>query len=117
MPKLSAIQQPQDTRELELNFGEDENGEPIIVKMTILPDKFTLGRQRQIAKASKSNDMAGLADVVFSVVQSWDVEDDEGNVLPLNQAGIDHLKWETALAITRKMNEALSVPKSETTSG
>jgi hypothetical protein len=110
--KLSAIQPAQDTKDITLDFGEAGT-----IEMTVIPDKFTVGRQRKLHKAIKDNDQAGQVDMMFDVVKKWDLTDDAGKPLPLTQKGIDQLRTETVTAIAKKMSEALGAPKSETSNG
>jgi hypothetical protein len=109
--KLSAIQPRQEPRELVLDFGEAGT-----VNMTVLPDKFTLGHQRAIKRAQKESDLPAMADVLFSAIEEWDLEDDDGEVIPLDESGIDKFTFVTALGIANKMTEALGAPKPETSS-
>ena len=107
--KLSAIQPPQEPRELVLDFGEAGT-----VTMMVDPDKFDLGRQRRIRQAIKDNDNAAIADELFTAVLEWDLEDDDGEVIPLDESGVDRMHYGTTLLIAGKMNEALGGPKAET---
>lgn len=107
--KLSAIQEPQDVREITLDFGDAGT-----IEMTVDPNRFNIGRQRKLRQAIKDNDTAAQADILFDAVQSWDLTDDDGEPLPLDESGIDHLTVDTVLAIATKMSEALGVPKSGT---
>ena len=110
--KLSDIQPRQEPRELVLDFGDAGT-----ITMTVLPDKFTLGHQRAIRKAQKENDLAAMADVLFSAIEEWDLEDDEGEVIPLDETGVDKFTIVTAVGIANKMTEALGAPKGETSTG
>lgn len=106
---LSKIQPVEESRDITLDFGEAGT-----IEMTVLPDRFTLGRQRAIRKAQDANDAAGIADALFAVVESWDLQDDDGNVIPLDESGVDMLQLGTAILIANKMTEALGGPKAET---
>ena len=79
--KLSAIQPMQEPRELTLDFGEAGT-----IEMTVLPDKFNLGHQRAIKKAQRDNDLPAMADILFSAIDEWDLEDEDGEVIPLDLA-------------------------------
>ena len=114
MPSLRKIQPALEPRELALNFGTDDDGEAVIVTLTVQPDEFTVGRSRKIKQAGRTNDVPLFCDALFAVVKDWDITDDDGNVLPLNEDGIDYLRFETALLIAEKMGEALGAPKKET---
>ena len=107
--KLSAIQPAQEPREIVLDFGEAGT-----VTMTVLPDKFNLGRQRAIRKAQAAGDAPGVADALFAVIESWDLEDEDGEVIPLDETGVDRFTLDTAVGIANKMFEALGGPKAET---
>ena len=109
--KLSDIQPRQEPRELVLDFGEAGS-----IEMTVLPDKFNLGHQRAIKRAQKENDLPAMADILFSAIEEWDLEDDEGNVIPLDETGVDKFTIVTAIGIANKMTEALGAPKAETPS-
>ena len=107
--KLSAIQPHQESRELILDFEEAGT-----VTMTVQPDKFTLGHQRAIKRAQRDSDLPAMADILFSAIEEWDLEDDDGNIIPLDETGIDKFTFVTALGIANKMTEALGAPKGET---
>lgn len=106
---LSTIQPVQETRTLTLDFGEAGT-----MEMTVLPDKFTIGRQRKLHKAIKDGDIPAQVDMLFDVIKSWDLMGDDGKPLPLSPKGIDQLRMETVTAIATKMSEALGAPKSGT---
>ena len=107
--KLSAIQPVEGLREITLDFGDAGT-----IEMTVNPDKFTIGRQRAIKAAQDAQDVAGIADALFAVVTEWDLENDEGEVIPLDETGVDMLKLGTAILVANKMAEALGAPKAET---
>jgi hypothetical protein len=107
--KLSAIQPPQEPREIVLDFEEAGS-----VTMIVDPGKFDLGRQRRIRQAIKDNDNAAIADELFVAVLEWDLEDDDGDLIPLDESGVDRMQYGTVLLIASKMNEALGAPKAET---
>lgn len=107
--KLSAIQPPEELREIVLDFGDAGT-----VEMTVDPSTFTLGRQRAIRRAQDNNDTAGIADALFAVVRSWDLQNDDGEVIPLDESGVDMLTLGTAVLIANKMTEAMGGPKAET---
>lgn len=106
---LSKLQPLDPTRDVTLDFGEAGT-----LKMTIDPNNFTIGRQRAIKQAGRENDIPGMADALFSIVKGWDLVDDEGKTLPLDESGIDYLKTATVMNIFNKLTEALQAPKSET---
>jgi len=114
MPALSKIQEPVPPKDIALDFGEDENGEPIVVHMTVLPARFNMGRERRLNEAIRTGNRPAQCEEVLKVIQSWDLTDDEGNVLPLDDSGLDHLEYGTVVALAQKMAEALRAPKPET---
>jgi hypothetical protein len=107
--KLSAIQKTQEDRDIVLDFGDAGS-----LNMTVRPSQYTIGHQRQLKKAIREKDVATQADLLFAAVVSWDMTDEEGEVLPLDESSIDQLTQSTVLEIALKMGEALGAPKAET---
>ncbi len=108
MPKLNRIQK-ETTRDVAITF----DGEPEPLNLTIVPSRFTVGWQRKAQELG--NDIAAIADHFFVVVKDWDLEDEKGVKIPLDQSGTDQLSVETFVAIMTKMTEQL-VPNDEATS-
>lgn len=96
------------TKDVALDFEED--GE---LNLVIVPSRFTVGLQRRITEASNDNDIARMADLFFSVVKTWDMVDESGEVMPMDQSTIDDLSLDTFFKILSKLGESIG-PKEET---
>lgn len=106
MPKLGQIQKDLETKDVTITF---EDG--VTLGLKVLMGKFTVGWQRKAKEIG--DDISGIADHFFSAVKDWDLEDDNGKKLPLDQSSIDMLGIGTLFSIMSLMTEQLS-PKEET---
>lgn len=100
MPRLSDIQQP-DIRPVPVVIGGVE------LNFDIDMSAFTIGWQRRMAQAVKESDIAGVATNFFALVKKWDVTDDDGTVLPLDESAFDQLSVATFGTLTEKIMEKL----------
>ena len=107
MPTLSAIQKSAATKDVAIDFGDDN-----ILNLTLDSSKFTVGFLKRI-QALDESDLPAFADMFFSLVTGWDLTDDDGTPLPLDQSTIESLRIETFVAIVKRINESQN-PNPET---
>jgi len=98
------------TEKITIEFGKDGD-----LNLTILPNKFTKGFQRQLKAAAANEDETGIVDLFFTLVKDWDVLDEKGKKLPITTETTDQLGMTVLSDILLKVQETIA-PKSETTS-
>lgn len=79
----------------------------VSVHFEIDQNAFTIGWQKRMNVAIKSNDIGEIAENFFELVKEWDIEDDEGEVLPLDETSFDQLSFETFTTLSVLITEAL----------
>lgn len=85
------------------------------VALKVDPLEHTLGWQKKVIAAAESDDVDTLSTTFFKVVKEWDIEDDDGNILPLDVTAFDLLTVATFGALSRLIMERM-VPKQPTRS-
>lgn len=107
MPKLSTIQKKDETVEVNIDFGGGES-----LNVVAYPNRIT-GRRRKEFAALDDDDYEGYAALYFDIFKSWDLTDDEGNVLPFDVDTIELLSIPTSNRIMKDVMEA-SLPTTAT---
>ena len=101
MAKLSALQ-PADIRKVEIPVGGDT------LHMDVDASVLTIGWQHRVNKAVADEDVAAFAVEFFSLVQEWDLEDDDGEILPLTEETINQLSVKTFGMLVERVTEQLN---------
>lgn len=104
--RLSQLQRAEETQDVTLDF--DKAG---TIEMVVYPNKRTIGHQRKIKAALDNNDVAGVADLFFSTIKSWDLKGEDDKVLPFTPESIDELGLSTFRRIGEKLGDALNPPE------
>lgn len=107
MPTLSAIQKHDAIKTVPIDFGDGD-----ILTLTLDGNLFTVGFLKRL-QALDESDLPAFADMFFSLVTGWDLTDDAGEPLPLDQSTIESLRIETFVAIVKRINESQN-PNPET---
>ncbi len=102
MPKLSRIQKVDETREVEVDFGDGE-----ILTVVCYPNRFTGKRQREL-RAVDDEDYERQAELFFDVLKEWDLEGEDGKVLPFNAETAELLSSATTVRIFTEIMETIS---------
>lgn len=106
MPKLSKIQKVDETQDVEVPF---EDGE--VLHVVCYPNRFTGKRQRDL-RAVDEDDYERQAELFFEVLKEWDLEGDDGKVLPFNAETAELLSSKTTIRLfTEIMDEITPDPK------
>jgi len=106
MPKLSRIQKADETIEVKVPF---EDGE--VLTVVCYPNRFTGKRQRQLREVD-DEDYERQAELFFDVLKEWDLEGDDGKVLPFNAETAELLSAKTTLRFFNEiMDEITPDPK------
>ncbi len=106
MPKLSQIQH-EEIKDVVIPFGSES------LTVTIVASRATVGWQRKAKQVGDEEGAGASADHFFTVVKDWDLEDDDGNKIPLDASGIDLLGVKTINKLAVSIGEALR-PNEET---
>jgi len=106
MVKLSAISK-QETRPVAIDFGDGD-----VLNLTIDPSAITLAWTDRTAELTKNPDIVAIADHFFIAVKDWDLTDEEGTVLPLDDSTIGALPVGVFLHIMSHLGDSLA-PKAE----
>lgn len=99
MPKLSKLKNRPNLKDAVVDFGDGD-----VVTARIDVNKFTYRLQKDMAAATSAGDIDRMTDLFFAPMESWDVTDDDGAVLPMTSETIEDLGVETV----RDLFEAIS---------
>lgn len=99
MPRLSTIQKADETRDIDVAFGED------VLHVTCYPNRIT-GKRRRELQALDDDDTEEYARLFFDILKSWDLEDDKGKVLPFTADTVDLLSVPTTIRLFTEIGEA-----------
>ncbi len=102
MPKLSRIQKADETREVEVDFGDGE-----ILNVVCYPNRITGKRRRELQQLDE-DDTERHAELFFDVLKSWDLEGDDGTVLPFDADTVDMLSILTTIRLFTEIGEAVN---------
>lgn len=99
MPKLSKLKNRPNLKDAVVDFGDGD-----ILTARIDVNRFTYRLQKDMADATKAGDIDRMTDLFFQPMQTWDLTDDDGVVLPMTAVTIEDLGVETV----RDLFEAIS---------
>lgn len=102
MAKLSVLQ-PADIRKVAIPVGDDDT-----LNLDVDASVLTIGWQSRVNKAMADEDVNAFAAEFFSLVQEWDLEDDDGEILPLTEDTINQLSIKTFGTLVQQVTEHLS---------
>ena len=83
------------------------------LNLDVFPNRMTMELQSKATEATDKGDEAALSLIFCHIVDSWDVLDDEGKVLPLNAKSVSQIGVQTLGVIMEEVTNALR-PKSGT---
>ncbi len=86
MPKLSKLKNRPYLKDAVVDFGDGD-----VLTMRIDVNKFTYRLQKDMADATRLGDIDRMTDLFFQPMDSWDMTDDDGNVLPMTSQTIEDL--------------------------
>lgn len=58
------------------------------VHLTVDPAKLTVRQMRLLGDAEQRGDVGAVVDMFFAIVKAWDLEDDDGRPLPLEEESL-----------------------------
>lgn len=99
MPKLSKLKNRPNLKDAVIDLGDGD-----VVTARIDVNKFTYRLQKEMVDATNRSDIDHMTDLFFTPMESWDVTDDDDNVLPMTAETIEDLGVETV----RDLFEAIS---------
>ncbi len=102
MPKLSRIQKADETLEVPVPF---EDGE--VLTVVCYPNRFTGKRKREL-RALDEDDYEAQAELFFDVLKEWDLEGEDGTVLPFNAETAELLSSKTTLRLFTEIMETIN---------
>lgn len=102
MAKLSALQ-PADIRKVAIPVGDDDT-----LNLEVDASVLTIGWQGRVNEAIAREDGLAFAREFFTLVKEWDLEDDDGDVLPLTEDTIDQLSMATFGTLVTQVTEQLN---------
>jgi hypothetical protein len=109
MPKLSTIQKADETLKVVIPFADDD------LNLVVYPNRITGKRTKEMQALADMTDEdmpEGVtvedraAELLFDVIKSWDLTDDDGNVLPFDANTQDLLAVPTMTRIYTEIGEA-----------
>ena len=110
MPSISKIQKADKTIKVEVPFDDGE-----VLNLVAYPNRITGARRKEMAALEDMTDddmpkgttvAQRSAELLFDVIQKWDLTDDEGKVLPFDETTVDLLSVPTMAAIYVAIGEA-----------
>lgn len=107
MPRIGNIQQKDFTREVGIEFDGGE-----VLTVVVYPHRLTRARQEALQELD-DDDQDGFAGLFFDIIESWDLEDDKGQILPFTAETVALLSMPTMLRLMDGILEAVR-PKSKT---
>lgn len=98
MPVKNSRMKYREVKTYRIDFGDDGD-----LNVEYYPNALTLNLQKKVQAAAKENDLQTIADEFFKVVKTWDVQDDDGNVLPINRESLSDLGIRTLNEIIEQL--------------
>lgn len=108
MPKLSKLKNRPYLKDAVVDFGD---GDVLTARIDV--NRFTYRLQKHMAEATKSGDIDRMTDLFFQPMQSWDLTDDDGAVLPMTSETIEDLGVGTVKDLFEAISGAIN-PNPET---
>lgn len=98
MPIKNSAIKFREVKKYRIDFGEDGD-----LNVEYYPNALTLSLQKKVNAAAEADDLETIAEEFFTVVKSWDVQDDDGKVLPINRETLADLGIETLNSIIMQL--------------
>lgn len=83
------------------------------INATAYPNRITIALEQKLNAAIADGDTATVAAEFSQIIADWDVTDDDGNVLPINEETISMLGIPLVAELFQVVQETLS-PKAKT---
>lgn len=101
MARLSALQ-PEDIRSVEIPVADET------LHIKVDASVMTIGWQKRLNRAGAEEDINAFATEFFRLVKEWDLEDDDGEILPLETETVELLSVATFIRLVEAIGDKLN---------